>query len=162
MDCSPPGSSVHGDSPGKNTRVGCHALLQGIFLTQGSNPGLPLCGWILYCVSHQGNPRIMEWVAYPFSRGSSQPRNRTSVSRIAGGFFTSWATREVTLHWKCGLFSLEPLWLPDLPREWCREPVDICEGCYFIRITLLEYCCLGTTFMPFHCSGKHLWYRLSF
>ena len=41
MDCSLPGSSVHGDSPGKNTRVGCHALLQGIFPTQGSNPGLP-------------------------------------------------------------------------------------------------------------------------
>ena len=43
MDCSPPGSSVRGDSPGKNTGVGCHALLQGIFLTQGSNPGLPHC-----------------------------------------------------------------------------------------------------------------------
>ena len=40
MDCSPPGSSVHEDSPGKNTGVGCHALLQGIFLTQGSNPHL--------------------------------------------------------------------------------------------------------------------------
>ena len=40
MDCSPPGSSVHGDSPGKNIGVGCHALLQGIFLTQGSNLGL--------------------------------------------------------------------------------------------------------------------------
>ena len=42
MDCSPPGSSVHGDSPGKNTEVGCHALLQGIFPTQGLNPCL-LC-----------------------------------------------------------------------------------------------------------------------
>ena len=40
MGCSPPGSSVHGDSPGKNTGVGCHALLQGIFPTQGSNPCL--------------------------------------------------------------------------------------------------------------------------
>ena len=40
MDCSPPGSSVHGDSPGKNTGVGCHALLQGIFLTQRPNPSL--------------------------------------------------------------------------------------------------------------------------
>ena len=40
MDCSPPGSSVHGDSPDKNTGVGCHALLQGIFPTQGSNPYL--------------------------------------------------------------------------------------------------------------------------
>ena len=41
MDCSPPGSSVHGDSPGKNTEVGCHALLQGIFQTPGLNPRLP-------------------------------------------------------------------------------------------------------------------------
>ena len=44
MNCSPPGSSVHGDSPGKNTGVGCHVLLQGIFLTQGLNPGLPHAG----------------------------------------------------------------------------------------------------------------------
>ena len=40
MDCSPPGFSVHGDSSGKNTEVGCHILLQGIFPTQGLNPGL--------------------------------------------------------------------------------------------------------------------------
>ena len=40
MDCSPPGSSVHGDSPGKNSGVGCHFLLQGIFPTQGLNPCL--------------------------------------------------------------------------------------------------------------------------
>ena len=56
MDCSPPGSSVHGDSPGKNTGVGCHAHLQGIFPTQGSNPGLPHCKSILYHLSHQGSP----------------------------------------------------------------------------------------------------------
>ena len=43
MDCTPPGSSVHGDSPGKNTEVGCHALLQGIFLTQELNQGLLHC-----------------------------------------------------------------------------------------------------------------------
>ena len=42
MDCSPLGSSVHGNFPGKNTGLGWHALLQGIFLTQGSNPRL-LC-----------------------------------------------------------------------------------------------------------------------
>ena len=69
MDCSPPGSSVHGDSPGKNTGVGCRALLQGIFPTQGSNPGLPHCRQILYHLSHQGSPRILEWAAYPFARG---------------------------------------------------------------------------------------------
>ena len=53
--CSLPGSSVHGDSPGKNTGVGCHALLQGIFPTQGSNPGLPHCRQVLYHLSHQGS-----------------------------------------------------------------------------------------------------------
>ena len=54
--CSPPGSSVHGDSPAKNTGVGCHALLQGIFPTQGSNPGLPHCRQIPYHLSPQGYP----------------------------------------------------------------------------------------------------------
>ena len=57
------------DSPGKNTGVGCHALLQGIFPTQGSNPHLLHCRCILYCMSHQGSPRILECVAYPFSKG---------------------------------------------------------------------------------------------
>ena len=64
----PPGSSVHGDSLGKNTGVGCHALLQKIFPAQGSNPGLLHCRWILYWLSHQGSPRILEWVAYPYCR----------------------------------------------------------------------------------------------
>ena len=141
------------DSPGKNTGESCHFLLQGIFLTQGANPGLlhvqadslpseppgkptvvnwkllslTLCGpmdytvqgilqarileceafpspadlpnplstpGLLHCrqipyqLSHKGTPIILEWVAYPFSSGSSQPRNRTRVSCIASGFFT--------------------------------------------------------------------------
>ena len=46
MDCSPPGPSAHGDSPGKDTGVGCRALLQGIFPTQGLNPGLLHSRWI--------------------------------------------------------------------------------------------------------------------
>ena len=53
MDCYPSGSSVHGDSPGKNTGVGGHALIQGIFPTQGWNPGLPLCRQTLNHLSHQ-------------------------------------------------------------------------------------------------------------
>ena len=98
MDCSPPGSSIHGDSPGKNTGVGCHALLQGISSTQGWNPGLPHSRQILYQLSHQRSPRIQEWVAYPFSRGTFQPRNRTGVSCIAGRFLTSWATQEAQIY----------------------------------------------------------------
>ena len=73
--CSLPGPSVRGDSPGKNTGVDCHSLLQRIFPTQGSNLGLPHCGEILYHLSHQGSPRALKWVAYPLSRGTSQPRN---------------------------------------------------------------------------------------
>ena len=57
------------DSLEKNTGVGCLAFLQGIVPTHGLNPGL------LHCLSHQGSPRILEWVAYSFSRGSSRPRN---------------------------------------------------------------------------------------
>ena len=56
-DCSLPGSSLHGDCSGKNTGVGCHDLLQGIFPIQGSNPGLPHCRWILYHLSHQESPK---------------------------------------------------------------------------------------------------------
>ena len=87
------------DSPGQNTGVGSLSLLQGIFPTQGSNPGLPHHRQILYQLSHKGSPRILKWVAYPFSRGSSWARNRTGVSCIAGRFFTNWAIREA-LNWQ--------------------------------------------------------------
>ena len=55
--------------------------------------------------------RILEWVACPFSRGSSQPKDQTQVSCIAGGFFTSWATREA-------------LWTYNRPR-YCARPWSI-------------------------------------
>ena len=71
MDCSPPGFFVDGDSPSKNTGVGCHAFFQRIFPTQGWSPGFLNCRQILYCLNYQGSLRILEWVAYPFSRGRS-------------------------------------------------------------------------------------------
>ena len=82
------------NSSGQNIGVGSLSLLQGVFLTQGSNPGLLHCRRILYQLSHKGSPRILEWGVYSLSSGSSWPRNRTGVSCIAGGFFTNWATRE--------------------------------------------------------------------
>ena len=82
------------NSLGQNTGVGSLSLLQGIFPTQGSNQGLLHCRQILYQMSHKGSPRILEWVAYPFSRGSSWPRNWTRVSCTAGVFFTNWAIKE--------------------------------------------------------------------
>ena len=59
------------NSPGQNSGVGSLSLLQGIFPTQGSNPGLPHCRQILYQLRHKGSSRILEWVAYSFSRGIS-------------------------------------------------------------------------------------------
>ena len=72
MDCSPPGSSVHGDSSGKNTGVGFHTLLQGIFPTQALNPGLPHCRQILYRLSHQGSP--LDKLLISISLGIFSPR----------------------------------------------------------------------------------------
>ena len=66
------------NSPSQNTGVGSLSLLQRIFPTQGLNPGIPHCGQILYQLSRKGSPRILEWVAYAFSRGSSQSRNLES------------------------------------------------------------------------------------
>ena len=77
------------NSLGKNTAVGCCAFLQETFPNPGIKSSSPAFRQILCYLSHLGSPRILEWVAYPFSRGSSQPRNQTRVSCIAGGYFTS-------------------------------------------------------------------------
>ena len=70
-----PGSTVHGILQARILEWVDFSLLQGIFPTQGSNPGFPHCRQILYQLSHKGNPRILEWVAYLFCSRSSQPRN---------------------------------------------------------------------------------------
>ena len=93
------------NSLGQNTGVGSLSLLQGVFQTQKSNPGVPQFRLILYQLTYKGRPRILEWVAISFSRGSSQPRDWTWVSCIAGAFFTLWTTREaitcaIVLAWK--------------------------------------------------------------
>ena len=59
MGCQDPPSRILQNSPGKNTGMDCHALLQGIFPTQGTNPGFPHCRWILYHLSHEGSPWIL-------------------------------------------------------------------------------------------------------
>jgi len=69
--CNPMGYTDHGLLQAQNTGVGSCSLLPGIFPTQRSNSGLPHCRQILYQLSHQGSPRILEWVASLFFRGSS-------------------------------------------------------------------------------------------
>ena len=96
---APPGSSDHGDSPGKNTGVGCHALFQGIFPTQGSNPGILHCRWILYHLSHQGS--LMNGVGAfikEISESSLSLSARTQVS----------TNQEVTPHQTRNLLALDP------------------------------------------------------
>ena len=90
--------------------MGSCCLLQEIFLTWGLNPSLLYFRWILYRLSYQENPRILKWVAYSFSRGSSLPRDPTLVSCIAGRSFTVWGSREVLLV-QCPLDYRKPFWV---------------------------------------------------
>ena len=75
------------NSSGQNTGVSSLSLLQGIFPTQELNPDFLHCRQILYQLRYKGSPGVLEWVAYPFSSGSSWPRNWTGVSCTAGRFF---------------------------------------------------------------------------
>ena len=121
------------NSPGQNTGVGSLSLLQEIFPTQGSNPGLPHCGRILYQLSHQGSPRILEWVADPFSSRSSWPRSQTGIC-IAGGFFANWATREaLVIHSK---LPVHPCPSPWQPQQVCSLCLWLCFC--FIRVYLFH------------------------
>ena len=103
------------NSPDQNTGVGSLFLLQGIFPTQGLKPGLPHCKRILYQLGHKGSPRILEWVAYPFSSGSSRPRNRTGVTCFAGRF----------------LYQLSYQGSPFCTWAWLNDLID---GCFLINL----------------------------
>ena len=146
------------DSPGKNIGVGCRALLQGIFLTQGSKPHLvspalaggffttsatreaqergnvlvaqscptlcnPMdCSLPVSSVHGISQARVQEQVAILFSRGSSQPKDQTQVSYIAGRSFTIGATQTENL------FNLLPYsWLQFRTGviEWCSSEVKL-------------------------------------
>ena len=115
MDCSLPRSSVHRSSPGKNTGVGCHALLQGIFPTQGLNPGLPHCRHILYHLSQHRSPFIhcqSKQVIQPFC-------DSVSPSRMLKDLLKEW--------FQFSLLSLGPC---------SAESVSV--GFYLILVTSLE------------------------
>ena len=87
------------NSPGKNIGVGSHSLLQGIFLTQGSNLGLLYCRWILYHLSHQGSPQKTHLLILPTnslargSVGAYQADERAGVARLCCRVSGRWAGR---------------------------------------------------------------------
>jgi len=113
-----------------------------------SLPGSPVHG--IY------QARILEWVAFPFSRGSSQPRDRTQVSCITGGFFTIWATREVPglfffLCDKVSCFLLDPLsvstWAAFCGRRLFNAhftKMYFSILCFITIVTLSWSACVGT------------------
>jgi len=110
-------------SPCQNTGMGSLSLLQGIFPNQGSNQGLLHCRWILYQLSHKRSPRILEWVAYPFSRGYLQPRNQTKVSCIAGGFFTNYQGSPSQI--RALTISFQILWCQYLKRPGIGSQISL-------------------------------------
>ena len=121
--------TVHGILQARIPELDSHSLLQGIFPAQGSNPGLLLCMWILFQLSHQGSPRMLEWVACPFSSRSSLPRNQTVFFCIADRFFTNWAIREAS-NWVGGWVELNDLDPPTI------DPVL----CLYRRMFILFFC----------------------
>ena len=106
--CNPHGLYSPWNSPVKVVEWVAFPFSRGIFPTQGSNPGLPHTRWILYQLSHQRSPRILEQVSYPFSRESSWPRGQTRVSCIAGTFFPEYLL--LAKHWIWWLYLHLGMW----------------------------------------------------
>ena len=95
MDYSSPDLSM--EYSGKNTRLGRHFLLQGIFLNHGSNPSLLQCRQILYCLSHQGSPCLLQSVSFVilpiWPCGSVSRIHLASITcalHVPGTFWTEW------------------------------------------------------------------------
>ena len=152
-DCSRPGSSVHGDTPGKNSGVGCHAFLQGIFPNQGSNLGLPYCRQILYRLSRLSHhpssvclPRMQTGAPYTLlcSRcpvpGEPAPHFAPVSPQIRE--LPPWATHAMSL-WGLGLpfQSLAPK-----GREYCSDIPATCRN----SLRLLN---VGQRWLAFHPIG---------
>ena len=117
------------NSPGQNTGAGSLSLLQGIFPTQGLNPGLPHCRWIIYPLSHKRSPRILEWVAYSFSRW----------------IFPTQELNWGLLHWSQTLYQQNYQNVPPKPFRWCIFHHITSHHSYspprkkFLKITLKIY-----------------------
>ena len=120
--------------PGQNPGEGSLSLLWRISPTQGSDPGLLHSRQILYLLSHKRSPRILEWVAYPFSSGFSRPRNWARVSCTCGSVIISGYCRpgkalhstpksddKTTIFWTCS-HSGTKVSLPE--PKWWQKPMS--------------------------------------
>ena len=146
------------NSPGQNTGVGSLSLLQGLFPAQGLNPSLPHCRRNLYQLSQKGSPRILEWIAYPFSSGSSQPRNRTRVSALQADCLP------IELNWEKGFVIAQQLkslqiflWLllttSRSPSAYSKDFADYRSNCFpswYINLWSLINSLLQYVLLLFH------------
>ena len=128
---------------------------------------LTLCEHMDYTVHGIYLARILKWVAFPFSRGSSQPRDRTQVFHITGRFFTSWATREAHLVHCCipnysnSASSINTGWKYECSPSWVEH---ICFPLLF-RGWTVSFHCLLLTYLPLSIStpfGVHFGIYLAF
>ena len=111
MSCSP------SNSPGQNTGVGSVSLLQEIFPTQGSNPSIPHCRWILYQLSYKVSQRILEWVAIPSPANLPYPRIKPgSPGFQADSLATELSGKIITENSLCQLQSI----LSSIFDHWCN------------------------------------------
>ena len=109
--------------------------------------------WIPYQLSHQGSPGILEWVAFPLFRGSSQPRDQTQVSHIAGGVFTSWVIRKPKNPGVGSLSFLQHIFLAK-ESNWdllhCRRTLYQLKICMLISLITVMH-----TYMVYECNQVH-------
>ena len=112
------------NSPGQNTGVGSHSLLQRNLSYQGLNPGLPHYRWILYELSHQWKSRILEWVTYHFSSRYSRPRNRVGDPLLQADYLPAELLgRPIVVKWikNCGVDRITPqVGETDRSSIWCK------------------------------------------
>ena len=109
MDCSPPGSSVYGVLQARILEW-VHSLLQGLFPTQGLNPGLPHCRWILSHLSHQGSPNVLEYTAAAAAKSlQSCPTLCDPIDGSPPGSAIPGILQARTLEWVATHFSYSPI-----------------------------------------------------
>ena len=138
-DCSPPGSSVYRGSPGKNTGVGCHAFIQGIFATQGSNPGLLNCRRTLYLLSHQGRNAFIlgdtvVFLLFPVTSTIYATGSQTCIFQTLPSFWSA----------DCYMFpGAHFIWPVGMPAVgWCvqwRYPLENIDSAYLRLNSALQY-----------------------
>ena len=126
MGCSLPRSSIHGDSPGKNTGKRLPCPPPGDLPNLGIKPRSSSLQADSLPSELLGSSWILEWVAYPFSRGSSQPWNWTRVSCMAGGFLTNWATRKAHRHICIYIYIYMYTSWVSIFKFFCKSLFDLC------------------------------------